>query len=174
MKPHQLAILGSLGVVLAASGFVMMRMRQPPPPPPPDALVLVPGKAIGPYALGMTREAVEALRPADGKKVEARKDEVIQYPYVATLRDGRVVAVSCLAAGNGYAIGGAWVPPAVDATAMGRGLAQAIGNCTEGFQKPEGLGGWSGPWYDCHGTRVEVDQGRGYVTVIVGQYPAGG
>jgi hypothetical protein len=162
-----LIVLG-LVIVAVAVGFVIFRVRQPAPPPPPDAAVLVPGKALGPFAVGMSRAEAEAKKKTN--KFQDDPTLVAEFPFVARLRDDRVVTVTAAVPDVGLSLNGHWIRPALHAADSARELAKLLGNCVAHRQERQGEGGWYGPWFDCHGTKIEADEGREQLTITVGAY----
>jgi len=164
---HLFIVLGGV-IVLVAVGFVLFRVRQPAPPPPADAVVLVPGKTLGPFTVGMSRADAEAKRTS--KKISDDPSLVAVWPIFARLRDGKVVSVSGPIPAVGLSLNGKWIRPAVHAADSAKELANLLGNCVAHRQEVEGMGGWSGPWFDCNGTKLEADEGREQLTITVGTY----
>lgn len=161
-----LIVLGGV-VVLALVAFVMFRVRhQPPPPPPLDAVVLVPARSLGPFTVGMSQAEAEAKKTT--QKLADDATVIAEWPCVARLRDGKVTTVSAVVPPAGISLNGQWIRQATHAAETARALAAALGNCVAHRKEPEGLGGWSGPWFDCRGTRIEADDGREQVTIVVG------
>lgn len=162
MKSQQVLILAS-GVVLASVlAFVGWRFRNPPPPPPPDALVVVPGKRLGPFSLGMPRAEAEAKRAAGAASAAPASSELLIDGGVrARLRDGKVVSVSATVGKAGVALDGAWIPAAADAPRTVRSLAGSLRGCLE--KKRAG-----GARFECYGTRFDADAARDEAVITIG------
>lgn len=168
MRSQRALILVGAALAALAIAFVVSRWRRPPPPPPADATRLVPGAALGPFALGMSRADAEARR-APGKQ-PTDPSLVGAGGVIARVRDGKVVGVSALLGPAGVSIDGAWIPSGAHSVNTARAIAGVLRSCSERRVEAEGLGGGAGSRFDCQGTAIEVDEAHDRATVVVGAY----
>ncbi len=168
MQSQRVLIVAGGAVVCLAVAFVVVRWRNPPPPPPAEAIVLVPGKAIGPFSIGMSRAAAEAKRTKP--QVAGDPSLVVEGGVAARVRDEKVVGVSAELGVAGVALEGAWIPLGAHAKYTARGLAETMRNCKERRATAPMPGGAIRSAFDCGDTRIEVDETAERVTVVVGAF----
>lgn len=168
MQSQRVLIVVGGVIACLAVGFVVYRWRHPPPPPPAEAVTLVPGRALGPFAIGMSRAEAEAKQTMARAAPDA--SIIVDAGVAARVRDGKVVGVSAELGRAGIALEGAWIPLGIHAKYTAKALAETMRNCTERKSEVAAAAGVKGSRFDCGTTQIEVDETHDRVTVTVGAF----